>query len=71
MKDISIQSLLNKRLNLLLNDIKFNRKAILNDNRKSEHFHKFRISIRKIRVYLTYLSKYFQSSNLSKCKKRV
>ncbi|MEA3553385.1 MAG: CHAD domain-containing protein [Campylobacterota bacterium] len=69
MKDISIQSLSNKRLNLLINDIKFNRKAILNDKSKSEHLHKFRISIRKTRVYLTYLSKYFQSSNLSKCKK--
>lgn len=69
MKSISIQSLLNKKLNLLINDIKLNRKAILQNSNKTEYLHKFRISIRKIRVYLTYLSKYFQGDILIKCKK--
>ena len=69
MKNISIQSLLNKKLNLLINDIKLNRKAMLKNSTESEYLHKFRISIRKTRVYLVHLSKYFKSDSLLKCKK--
>lgn len=69
MKNVTIQNLLSEKLNLLLKDISFNSSEILLDKRESEHLHKFRVAIRKIRVYLNHLSKYFNNEPLLKFQK--
>lgn len=69
MKSDSLQFLLKEKLNLLLQDIKLSKEGILNDYSNPIYLHDFRVSIRKIRVYLTQLNNYFNNSKLKQFKK--
>ncbi|MEA3498749.1 MAG: hypothetical protein U9R16_06815, partial [Campylobacterota bacterium] len=69
MKNDSIQYLLKEKLYLLLKDIRSSQKGILEDSNNPIYLHDFRVSIRKIRVYLTQLNNYFNNSKLKQFKK--